>query len=157
MRRLGLLVVTAAFAAIALNVGLQPAGASAASCLYINKIYYDSPGADTGSNASLNDEWIRLKSSCTTSKSLANFKVRDGSGKTYTFGAFTLAPGATVKIHSGNGTNTASNRYWGRTTYVWGNTKDSARLYDASAYVIHTCSYNNSSVNAKTCPAGTYL
>jgi hypothetical protein len=157
MRRLGLMVVIAAFAAAALNVALRPAGAAAAGCLYINKIYYDSPGADTGSNASLNDEWIRLKSSCATSKSLASFKVRDAAGNTYTFGSFTLAAGATVKIHSGKGTNTTSNRYWGRTTYVWGNTKDTARLYDASAYVVHSCSYNSSAVNAKTCAAGTYL
>ena len=158
MRRLGLVVVIAAFAALAGTVALRPAGAAAAtSCVKINKIYYDSPGADTGSNGSLNDEWIRLRSNCNTTKDLLNFQVRDAAGNTYSFtSSFLLAVDGRVKIHSGKGTNTAGHRYWGRTTYVWGNTKDTAKLYDASAYIVQSCSYNSSAVNSKVCTS-TYL
>ena len=158
MRRLVLMVVIAAFAAVALNAAVPPAGASAAvSCVKINKIYYDSPGPDNGSNASLNDEWIRLRSACNTTKDLLNFQVRDAAGNTYTFSSsFMLPVDGRVKIHSGKGTNTATNRYWGRTTYVWGNTKDTAKLYDANGYIVQSCAYNSSAVNSKTCTS-TYL
>ena len=158
MRRFGLMVVIAAFAAVALNVALRPAGAAAAtSCVKINKIHYDSAGADDGSNASLNDEWIRLRSNCNNPKELQGFSVKDAAGNTYTFSSsFVLGVDARVKIHSGKGTNTATNRYWGRTKYVWGNTKDTARLYDAFPYLVQSCSYNSSAVNSKVCTS-TYL
>jgi hypothetical protein len=157
MRRLGLLVVIAAFAAITLNVAVRPADAAAAtSCVKINKIYYDSRGADDGSNASLNGEWIRLRSACNTAKDLAGFSIQDSAGNTYTFGSFVLGVDARVKIHSGKGTNTANHRYWGRTKYVWGNKSDTAYLYDAADYIVQTCSYNSSAVNAKVCTS-TYL
>jgi len=158
MRRFGLMLVVAAFTAIALNVVQPPAGADAAtSCIKMTKIRYDSAGADTGSNTSLNDEWVRLKNNCASSKNLASFKIRDAAGNTYTFGSFTLAVDARVKVHSGKGTNTASHRYWGRTTYVWGNTRDTGKLYDALGYLVQKCSYDSSAVNSYACPIGTYL
>jgi hypothetical protein len=157
MRRLGLMIVVAAFGAVALNVSVQPAGASAAGCIYINKIYYDSKGADTGSNASLNGEWVRLRNSCSTTKSLADYWFADAAGHTYRFTSGSLAAGATVKVHTGKGSNTASHRYWGRSKYVWGNTKDTARLYDASDALIQSCGYNSSAFNYKVCGTGGYL
>ena len=158
MRRLGLMLVVAALGALAIGVVRQPVGAAAAtSCIKLNRIHYDSKGADTGSNASLNGEWIRVKSFCSGSRNLMGFEIRDGAGNSYTFGSFTLAAGATVKLRSGKGTNTPANRYWGRTNYVWGNTKDTARFYDASSSLVQTCSYNSSAVNAYGCPAGGYL
>lgn len=157
MRRIGLMLVVAAFGAVALNAAVRPAGANAAtSCIKLNKIYYDSPGADTGSNASLNDEWIRLKNNCAGSRDLADFEIRDAAGNSYTFGSFTLGVDERVKVHSGKGTNGAHHRYWGRTTYVWGNTKDTARLYDADALLVQTCAYNSSAANAYLCGSGGY-
>jgi hypothetical protein len=35
-------------------------------------IIFDSPGNDTGSNSSLNAEWIRLKNAGNSSRSLTN-------------------------------------------------------------------------------------
>ena len=159
MRRLGLMLVVGAFGAFALNVAVPPAGADAVtSCIKMTKIRYDSAGADTGTNTSLNDEWIRLKNNCASSKNLASFKIRDTAGNMYTFGSFTLAVDARVKVHSGKGTNTAGNRYWGRTAYVWGNRRDTAKLYDAAGYLVQTCTYDDGSVNAYACPiGGTYL
>ena len=103
--------------------------ASAAYCVGIHCIYYNSPGTDSGSNTSLNAEWIQLRNRCSTSRSLTNAKVKDAAGHTYTFGSYTLGGGKYVKVHTGKGTNTTSDRYQGRSWYVWNNDKDTAYLY----------------------------
>jgi hypothetical protein len=46
-----------------------------------------------------------------------------------------------VKIHTGRGTNTQTNRYWGRRAYVW-NTGDRATLKNRAGTVIDRCSYS---------------
>ena len=142
----------AALAAFGLNFAPQAAGlADAASCVKIYKIYYDSPGSDTGSNTSLNGEWIQLKNICTTGKSLGGFKIVDASSHWYTFGTYTLRAGAIVKIHTGSGTNTSTDRYQNRGWYVWNNTSDTAYLYNSSGTRIRTCSYTTSSALPKSC------
>ena len=153
MGRFGRMLVLAALGAIALNAAPQAAGtADAASCIKITKIYYDSPGADDGSNGSLNAEWVRLKNICGTSKNLWYFELRDAADNSYYFGSpFSLAAGTAVKIHTGSGTNTATNRYWGKASYVWGNVRDTARLYNASSNLIRTCSYDNAAADVKKC------
>jgi hypothetical protein len=47
-----------------------------------------------------------------------------------------------VKIHTGLGTNTQTNRYWGRSWYVWNNTGDRATLKNRAGTVIDRCSYS---------------
>ncbi len=69
----------------------------------------------------------------------------------YTFGSYRLGAGSTVTIHTGKGSNTAANRYWGRRAYVWNNDKDTARLRNSHGILIDRCSYNNSSANLKVC------
>ena len=125
--------------------------ASAASCVGIHRIYYNSPGTDTGSNASLNAEWIQLRNRCSTARSLTKWKVKDAAGHTYTFGTYSLGGGKYVKVHTGKGTNTAANRYQGRSWYVWNNDKDTAYVYSRSGTRIDTCSYNNRSASSVYC------
>jgi len=125
--------------------------ASAASCVRIYRIYYNSPGSDTGSNKSLNAEWIQLKNYCGTSRSLTNWKINDAAGNKYVFGTFKLAGGRSVKLHTGKGTNTSTDRYWGRTRYVWNNDKDTAYLYKRYGFRVDTCSYNNRSSSSVYC------
>jgi hypothetical protein len=115
-------------------------GASAA--IKIRAIYFDSPGADNGSNSSLNNEWIRLKNTGTTARSLTNWTIRDTSSHVYRFGAYSLAAGKTVTIHSGNGANTARHRYWDFMGYVWNNDGDRATLKKPNGTVIDRCSYS---------------
>ena len=61
------LAVAAASIAVAAAVPAQavtrlPAReASSTSGVKIVRIYFDSPGSDTGSNASLNAEWVKVK------------------------------------------------------------------------------------------------
>lgn len=59
----------------------------------------------------------------------------------YTFGTFTLKPGASVTLYTGKGTNTSSKRYWGRASYVWNNTGDEAYLKNTSGTTKDTCSW----------------
>jgi hypothetical protein len=139
------LVVVAALAAI----GALASTASAR--IVITKIYYDSPGPDRGSNKSLNAEWIRLKNTGSRGRSLRRWTIRDASSHVYTFGRFTLRAGRTVTIHTGRGSNTATDRYWGRRAYVWNNDKDTARLRNRSGTLIDKCSYNDGSAVLKVC------
>jgi hypothetical protein len=47
-----------------------------------------------------------------------------------------------VTIHTGKGTNTQTNRYWGLGGYVWNNDGDRATLKDNNGNVIDRCSYS---------------
>jgi hypothetical protein len=62
-----------------------------------------------------------------------------------------LRPGATVKIHTGKGTNTAYHRYWGRGWYVWNNTGDKATLRNKAGTVKDTCAWTSRGSGYKYC------
>ena len=115
--------------------------AEAASSIQFRTIYVNSPGSDTGSNASLNAEYATLKNTSTTTKTLTGMTVRDKSGHVYKFSTFTLPAGASVRLHTGSGTNTATNRYWGSGNYIWNNSGDTATLKSASGTTLDTCSW----------------
>lgn len=131
------IILTAACAIAGLALA---AGASAG--IRITKIYFDSPGADTGSNSSLNAEWIRLKNTGSTGKFLTGWTIRDTSGHVYKFGSFKLGAGRSVTVHSGGGSNTATNRYWGSDGYIWNNDGDTAKLKNKAGKLIDKCSYS---------------
>ncbi|WP_308287027.1 lamin tail domain-containing protein [Actinomadura parmotrematis] len=132
-------------AAAALVVGVAAAPAEAASAVQIYRVYYDSPGKDTRSNASLNGEWVQLRNTSSTARQLKGYKLRDKTGYTYTFGTFTLKGKATVKVRTGKGTNTSANRYWGRGSYVWNNTGDTAYLRYPNGTAADSCSWGKGS------------
>jgi hypothetical protein len=115
---------------------------AASSAIKITRIYFDSPGSDTGSNASRNAEWIRLKNTGSAARSLKGWRVRDAAGHVYVFGTYSLAGGLTVTIHTGNGSNTARHRYWRSGSYIWNNDGDTARLRRANGTLVDTCSYS---------------
>jgi hypothetical protein len=119
--------------------------------VHLTKIYYDSPGKDTGSNASLNAEYVRINNSTSKAVSLKGWVLVDASNHKYIFGTFSLGAAKSVTIRTGKGSNTAGTKYQGRSWYVWNNTKDKATLKKASGTVVDTCAYNSSSVDYKTC------
>ncbi|MBA8956909.1 lamin tail domain-containing protein [Actinomadura namibiensis] len=96
------------------GVGLAATPAQAASAVQIYRVYFDSPGKDTGSNASLNGEWVQLVNTSRSARQLKGYKLRDKTGYTYTFASFTLKGRAKVTIRTGKGRNTTATRYWGR-------------------------------------------
>jgi hypothetical protein len=120
-------------------LALAPAAPAA---IKITKIYFDSPGADTGSNSSLNAEWIRLRNTGSTGRYLTGWTIRDASGHVYRFGTYRLRAGYAVTVHTGNGTNTRLNRYWRSDGYVWNNNGDTAKLKNRAGTLIDRCSYS---------------
>ncbi|KOV58795.1 hypothetical protein ADK64_35650 [Streptomyces sp. MMG1121] len=105
----------------------QPAHLARAS-VYISKVQYDSPGRDDRSNRSLNAEWVDVTNSTRKAVNLDRWTLRDDSGHTYTFRHFSLAPRATVRVHTGIGRNTRSDLYQDQRNYVWNNNGDTATL-----------------------------
>src|SRR5262245_47130526 len=131
-------VLTAAAVPLAM-----PSAEAATYPLHFTRIYYDSPGKDDGSNASLNAEYVTIKNSSSKSRSLTGWTVRDKSGHVYKFGTFTLGAGKSVRIHTGKGTNTSTNRYWGSSAYIWNNTGDKAYLRTPGGVLKDSCSWGD--------------
>ena len=52
-----------------------------------------------------------------------------------------------VKIHTGDGNNTSTDRYWGSGNYIWNNAGDTATLKDAKGKKLDTCSYSDPGEN----------
>ena len=112
--------------------------------IQINEIYYNSPGTDTGSNSSLNAEWVRITNHASTSRSLGGWKLKDAQNHVFTFpSGFRLAAGASVKVHSGKGTNSGGHRYWGQAWYVWNNSGDKATLRSNTGAILASCSWGS--------------
>jgi Lamin Tail Domain len=114
---------------------------TASAGIRITGISFDSPGSDTGSRSSLNAEWIRVKNTGSAGKFLTGWTIRDGANHVYKFGSFKLGAGKSVTVHTGSGSNTASNRYWRSGWYIWNNDGDRAKLKNRAGNVIDTCSY----------------
>jgi hypothetical protein len=147
-RRLrALLGAVATTAALAAGTLLAPP-AQAASSVAISKIYYDSQGKDTGSNASLNGEYIVLKNLTSTAKTITGWTVRDPAGHVYTFPKTTIKANGTVTVRSGKGTDSGSTRYWQKSWYVWNNTGDTATVRNSNGTKADACTCKDSPSSA---------
>jgi hypothetical protein len=82
---------------------------------------------------------------------LTNWRIRDADGHRYVFVTFRLGAGKYVRIHTGRGTNTAADRYWGRTRYVWNNATDTASLRNRLGYLVDKCHYDNPGAGSVYC------
>lgn len=132
----------AATAGLVLVPVLTAPGADAATpAVKISVIRYNPPGADTTSTTQLDGEYVTLKNTTSTSRSITGWTLRDAQGHVYKLSTFTLAAGASVRIHTGPGVNSRTDRYWGLRWYVWNNDKDTATLKNAAGTTVHTCGY----------------
>jgi hypothetical protein len=119
--------------------------------IQIDKIYYNSPGPDTGSNSSLNHEWVRLLNTSGSNISLTHWTLRDAAGHVFVFHRYTLGAHSTVKIRTGHGTGTQTNRYWNQSWYIWNNTGDTATLADSHGGTVDSCAYTATSLGYVFC------
>jgi Lamin Tail Domain len=141
---LGIAAVTGvSIGAPAALASAAPAARTASSPIHIHEIYYNSPGKDTGTNASLNAEWVQLHNSSAHRVTLTHWTLRDRAGHLYKFGTYRLKAHGYVKIHTGKGSNTQTNRYWGHSWYIWNNNGDRATLKNANGTVIDRCAYSD--------------
>ena len=116
-------------------------GQSAAQVPEIGHIRYDAAGND---NNNLNDEWVELTNAGSGSLDLTGWAVKDESAShRYHFPAgFTLAAGATVRLHTGCGTDTATTLFWcNQGSAVWNNSGDTVFLLDPNGNVVASQSY----------------
>jgi hypothetical protein len=113
------------------------------------RVRYNSSGADNGSNANLNGEWVRIANNTGATVDLKGWTVRDAANHVYTFAsAFRLNRGGEVYVHTGKGINSTTHRYWGktgRTGYVWDNTGDTAILRTPAGRTIDACKWRGGS------------
>ena len=138
---LGLAAVVASGPATA---GAAPAG------VRISSVYFDPPGSDTGSDASLNSEYVRITNTARTAASspaTPSPMPRDTGTK---FPTTALNGGASLRVHSGFGLNNPTNRYQRSSNYIWNNTGDTATLRAGSGALIGRCSYSDA-ISPKTC------
>jgi hypothetical protein len=137
--------------ALAASLLVAPSPAQAAPPVRIYRVQYDSPGSDTGSNASLNAEWVAIKNFGGSRVTITGWRLRDNAGHTYTFPAGTIAPGQIFYIHTGRGTQSYFHRYQNRSAYVWNNTGDTAYLRSPSNVYIHHCRWTSIGSGAVWC------
>jgi hypothetical protein len=149
----GLLLTGTASAATASPAAARASTSAAAAGhrIQINKIYYNSPGPDDGSNSSLNHEWVRLYNTSSSKISLRHWTLSDAAGHTFKFGTYSLGAHSTVKIRTGHGSPTQTNRYWNQDWYIWNNTGDTATLADNNGGTVDSCSYTGTSAGYVNC------
>jgi competence protein ComEC len=92
-------------------------------------------------DGALNDEYVCFTNGGVSSQDMTDWEVQDEVAHTYTFPAFTLGPGSTVKLHTGSGSNTATDLYWNRGSWVWNNDHDTVYLYDNAESLVDSYSY----------------
>lgn len=125
--------------------------AEAAGGVTIHHVWFDSPGSDNRSNASLNGEWVQIKNTSRSAVSLKGWILKDVSNHRYTFKNIKIGAGKYIKVHTGKGTDTASNTYQGRGAYVWNNTSDTATLTKSNGSKVDTCSWTTRDPSDKYC------
>ena len=83
------------------------------------------------SGDTLNDEYVEVTNDGSSILDMSGCTLEDEGGNSYTFPAsFSLEAGATVRVHTGDGTDTATDFYWGRNSSVWNDDGDTAYVYD---------------------------
>lgn len=117
-------------------VAPPPAAAPATAGVSIAHIEFDPPGRD------LDGEYVLVRNATERAVDLIGWTITDGDVKhTFTFPAFTLAPGAEVKVWSKGGVADGANLYWGNRGAIWNNTGDTGTLTDASGAVVSSYTY----------------
>jgi hypothetical protein len=149
LRRFGTVAVLAA----TLLCTLAPAAGANPHRIQFARIQYDTPGADTPiTNARLNGEYFVVKNLGTTTVNINGFTVSDAQSHVYTFPSTGLAAGTGIRVHTGRGTNTRTDRYWNRSTYVWNNPGDTATLRNAAGTELDVCGWTSTGPGYKICP-----
>jgi len=129
----------------------RTAAPSALGGVRIVKIFFDSPGPDNRSNASLNSEWVMIKNVTRVRKVITGWTLHDLTIHRYTFPVTIISPGAALRVHTGFGVKNPFNRFWGSKTYIWNNTGDRATLRNARGVIVSRCSYRKADDPVKTC------
>ncbi|WP_055588088.1 lamin tail domain-containing protein [Peterkaempfera griseoplana] len=148
--------ITSVAAAAALAAGLAAGPAQAATAHHhhhhralthhwagarIGAVQYNSPGRDTGTNRSLNREWVAIVNDSPRAVDLAGWTLRDANHNVYRFGHVWLDAHRSLKVHTGRGRDTRTDLYQDRYRYEWNNNGDVATLRNARGRVVYQVSW----------------
>ncbi|MFC7199347.1 lamin tail domain-containing protein [Halospeciosus flavus] len=98
--------------------------------LVVETVHADAAGSES---ENLNDEYVVFRNAGNETLELGGWTVADAAGHRYRFPAgTTLAPDARLTLHTGSGTNTETDVYWGAGDPVWNNAGDTVTVYNAS-------------------------
>lgn len=99
------------------------------SALEIVEIHEDASGND---HENLNDEYVTFRNEGDEALELSGWTVEDEADHQYTVpSGFTLQAGEEVTLHTGDGTDTDTDLYWGSGRAVWNNGGDTVFVNNA--------------------------
>ena len=105
----------------------------------VSDIHADAAGND---NDDLDDEYVTLKNTGSSAVNLSGWTVSDEADHTYTFSSgVSLGAGETITLHTGSGSDSASDVYWGRSSAVWNNGGDTVYVRTGTGTQAATRSY----------------
>lgn len=84
---------------------------------------------------------MRIDNTGGTAATLTDWTLADAQAHVFTFPAFTLGPGASVRVWTKAGVDGQTDLYWGSGQAIWNNTGDTATLRDGGGQVVSVCSY----------------
>jgi competence protein ComEC len=107
--------------------------------LQIAAINADAEGDD---RENLNDEYVAFENVGDEPLDLSGWTVEDEAGRTYTFAnGYTLAAGETVTLHTGSGTDSDTDLYWGSGSPIWNNGGDTVIVRNSDGDIVHQETY----------------
>jgi micrococcal nuclease len=110
---------------------------AATSPLQIATLHPDAAGND---NFNLNDEWIEFR--VLVSGTLQGYSVEDATGHHYNFPDRIFQQGQLFKLHTGSGSDTQTDLYWGASgSAIWNNDGDTVKVLDPQGHVVASRSY----------------
>lgn len=116
----------------------------------LDVIQYTDDGND---NDYPNNEWVQFENQGEQAVSLSGWTVKDDSSTwSYDFGSVTLNPGDTVRLYTGEGSDTNSEVYWGYKRAVWNDDGDVVRLIDDDGELIVEFAYDGDSADGRASP-----
>lgn len=103
----------------------------------IMRVNYNAPGDD---NLNLNEEYVVFE--MLISGTLLGYSVQDEAGHRYRFPDLVFRKGDVFKLHSGKGTDTRTDLYWGATgSAIWNNSGDTVKVVDPEGRIVESYSY----------------
>lgn len=136
----GPVVVRAAYRNTESGGATSAATTSPETRIEISTIHADAAGDD---RENLTDEYVVVTNRGSERVDLSGWALTDESGARYTFSQGTaLDPGESVTVRTGDGTDTATDRYWDAGRPVWNNDGDTVTLLRTDGGVVTERSYS---------------
>jgi len=112
-------------------------GGTAPSPLRIAYVVSNPPGDDT---LDLNQEYVVFD--VLASGSLIGYAVEDETGHRFDFPDRVFKKGEEVTLHSGKGSNTQIDLYWGASgAAIWNNGGDTVKVLDLEGHIVESYTY----------------